>query len=702
MIRKPSNFALSGMALLCATILVACNNSPVLRYITIAPISGEIYVSAGAGGAVKGAVRHGVRPAEPNSRKSGPRPAQALSAATASPCTLQYAATGLYSDGTTQDKTNLVTWSSSSASVANVSATGLATGVALGTTNIGATLGNVVATTEPLAVDQLNTITLSPAGSSVPAGTPVPFVADGNFTFAAGGTGDLDVSAQVTWNSSNMAVATIDGSGNATTIGPGTTTITATSCDGLTVGTTTLTVTPAAATGLVIAPTTITISAGTTTLFTAMEMLSTGGTQPTQNPVVWSSGTTTVATIDPNSGVALGLLGGIGNSSTITATENVSGLTGTATLTIQAAAARFAYIGNGSGSNGAGNITGYTATPATASLGTLTGSPFIASSPQQVLLHPSGHVVYYIDGGSSIQTNFVDPVAGGLTVTGRTNVAGTGGANIGVIDPLGRFIYVIDDGSNSGTPTIFGYSSAQTTTQSSNGVLTIIPGFSPTTGYTDATLNMPSWVMTDRNGKYLYVVNSGNGTISEYKIDQSTGALSALGTATIATGTSPVYGTTDVNNHLFVANGGDNTISSYTIDTSGGATDGELTNPLTSGAIGGATFIINVLTDPTGKYLYALDSTSTSGQVFAYNLNTSTGAIVSQIGSAVPTGASPAGMAIDPTGVMLAVANNLDPVGSISLYTVATTGGLTAASPATAPADLSPLFPVFYTAASGQ
>jgi DNA-binding beta-propeller fold protein YncE len=98
--------------------------------------------------------------------------------------------------------------------------------------------------------------------------------------------------------------------------------------------------------------------------------------------------------------------------------------------------------------------------------------------------------------------------------------------------------------------------------------------------------------------------------------------------------------------------------------------------------ITGATQTINVLTDPTGKIIYVLDqnvtSSSSPGQVFAFNLDPATGLIGSQIGTAEPTGATPLGMAIDPSGA------------------------LTIAAPATVPTDLIPQFVVFYTAASGQ
>jgi len=584
--------------------------------------------------------------------------------------------------------------------VATISSTGLATGIGLGTTNIGATFSGVSAQSEPLLVDQLNSITISPSPVTAPLGSTVQFTAIGNFTFASGGTSNLDVSSQVTWASSNTAVATVDNTGNATAVAPGgPINITATSCDGLTVGTAKLTVGAPAATSLVVTPAKITISTGTTTLFTAMEMLSNGTTQPPANPVTWSSGTTTVATIDPNSGVALGVTAST-SPITITATESTSGFTGTASLTVQAATARYAYIGNiqGNGVGGAlgsGSISVYSvdvtqSTPLTQ----MTGSPFPASSPQQVLIHPSGDLMYYINKSSRILTEIITPGTGSFIDSGRIpSTAGTGGTNVGVIDPLGRFIYVIED---SGT--IYGFSIAQTQTQSTNGVLTAI--FGPT-GYTDPTLtlNVPSWVMTDRAGKYLYVVTSANNSVSEYSIDQSTGALTPLSSPTIATGASPNYATTDTRGHIYVANSGDGTVSVFSIDS----TTGVLTQVGTSNfTVTSANTVFNVLTDPTGKYLYVLDSPgTTAGKVFAFNLDQTTGAITTAIGTPPATGISSIGMAIDPTGVLLAVDNNVSE--TISLYTVGSNGGLTPTSPnPTVPTDHLPQFVVFYTAASDQ
>src|SRR5579859_5407905 len=142
MISKPSRLAFSGMVLVCAVILAACCSSgPRLQFVTVAPISGEIYVSGGGGAGVKGALRHAPRPALQQPRgTTGKRPAITIQPVTATCGSLQYAATALFSDGSTKDASSTATWTSSNTSVAVVSTTGLASGIGLGTANIGATL----------------------------------------------------------------------------------------------------------------------------------------------------------------------------------------------------------------------------------------------------------------------------------------------------------------------------------------------------------------------------------------------------------------------------------------------------------------------------------------------------------------------------------------------------------------------------------
>ena len=154
--------------------------------------------------------------------------------------TQQFTATGTFSDSTTVDITNQVTWASSDSLVATINATGLATADASGgTTTISATSGAVVGSTAltVTAPPTLESISVTPAGASISVGSTQQYTATGTFSDAT----TADLTNEVVWNSSDTAIASISAGGLASTLSSGSTTISATS--GTIVGSTTLTVT---------------------------------------------------------------------------------------------------------------------------------------------------------------------------------------------------------------------------------------------------------------------------------------------------------------------------------------------------------------------------------------------------------------------------------------------------------------------------
>jgi len=717
MIGKPTSPALSGMALLCTLLLVACSNGPSLHFVAVTPVSGTVYFSSGPAGGVKGA-----RAGAASTRKR-PAVVSPQDITNASCGSLQFAATAYFSDGSSKDETNAVTWSSSNTSVASVSATGNASGIGLGTSNIGAVFNGVTAAPGSLEVDELNSITMMPPTRNIASGGSQQFVANGNFTLANGSQVQQPiVGTQLTWMSSDPNLVTVDQNGNATSTGNGggQVMITATSCDGLTVGKAILNVGAPPVT-LVITPSMPTIAAGTTLQFTAAH----SDGSPVANAITWQAmqaGNTTVATVDPNLGIALGVSSG---TSTITATEAVTGFTGNTSLMVQSAAARYAYATNLGGSP-PGNqvISNYVVSVPT---GTFTPNPMQngfspgTENARQVLIHPSGDFLYYIATDCSLISAFIDSTTGVLTLTpqpAQPTISGLATC-VGAIDPVGRFIYVL----NAEKSAIYGFSITQPTAQSGKmgstvAALTPISGFGPPNGHTDPTLNFPDWILIDRTGSFLYVINNTNntaaGTISQYSIGAD-GSLSPLNPATVPAGNgttnAPFYGTIDVNGNLFVANlgnalGDPETVSGYKITATG-----QLSS-LGPDVMTGATTAINVLTSPVANYLYVLDQDSAgNGQVFAYSYTIGASSFtLTPIGSPIATGNTPDGMAIDPTGSLLAIDNfGLNPgppTGSISLYTVtpsgASAGGLTAANPASVPAGTSTQFVSYYNALSGQ
>jgi hypothetical protein len=167
----------------------------------------------------------------------------------------QFVATASYSDGVPHNVTSQATWQSSATGVATiVTATGLATAVSPGTTNITASFaGFTNSGSLSVNIATLASIAITPATPSMPVGFDVAFRATGTYTDSS----TQDLTTQVTWASSAPTIATIDtthsaASGTTTTLLAGTTTISATL--GSRVGSTVFTVTPYALAALTVTP----------------------------------------------------------------------------------------------------------------------------------------------------------------------------------------------------------------------------------------------------------------------------------------------------------------------------------------------------------------------------------------------------------------------------------------------------------------
>ena len=163
--------------------------------------------------------------------------------------TQQFTATGTYTDGSSQNLTASAAWTSSTPAVATVSGNGLATSVTQGSATITATQGAINGSaTLTVTAPELTSIAVTPSPASVALGLSRQFNATG--TYSDGSTQNLTASAS--WSSSLTGVATINGTGLATSVAQGGTTVTATS--GTVSGTATLTVTPAELVTIAVTP----------------------------------------------------------------------------------------------------------------------------------------------------------------------------------------------------------------------------------------------------------------------------------------------------------------------------------------------------------------------------------------------------------------------------------------------------------------
>jgi uncharacterized protein YjdB len=259
--------------------------------------------------------------------------------------TLQaFTATGTYSDGSTLDLTQQVTWSSSANNVATIAnaagARGIATGIAAGTASIRAALGGVTGmTTLTVTAATVTGLSISPITPSLHLGQMTNFTATAILSNGAG----RNVTGQAMWRSSAPAVATINNGGFARCVTVGTTTISAT--NGAFSASTTLTCTQAVVTELQISPVLASIFVGQVQTYTVLLVYSDGTTMNVGgNQLTWASSNTAVATVSSGGfGPGGGGPGGGGpratgvsaGSTTITATYQ--GFTATSTLNVSVA-----------------------------------------------------------------------------------------------------------------------------------------------------------------------------------------------------------------------------------------------------------------------------------------------------------------------------------------------------------------------------
>ncbi len=242
----------------------------------------------------------------------------------------QFAATGTYTDGSTQDLTSSVQWASGDRSVASINVVGNATAASAGTAQITATFSGIVGqATMTVGPATLVSIAVAPADPSIALGTKQQFTAAGTYT--DGSTEDL--TASVAWSCANTSIATISTSGQATSQATGSTTVSAAS--GSITDFTVLTVTSAVLVSMAVTPAIPSEPLGEAQQFTATGTFTDGTIQDVTNTVTWGSSDATIATISmttPTRGLAQTIAVG-----TTTITASSTGISGSTALTVNPA-----------------------------------------------------------------------------------------------------------------------------------------------------------------------------------------------------------------------------------------------------------------------------------------------------------------------------------------------------------------------------
>lgn len=300
-----------------------------------------------------------------------------------------------------------VTWTSSNAAVATVSANGVVRAVAPGNATITATSDGVAGSASiAVSLVPVASVTLTPSPASVFTGRTLQLTvtledARGNALSTAGRT--------IAWTSSAPHVATVSSSGVVTGTAAGSATISAT-VQGIK-GSTALTVTDVPVSSVTVAPSTtqLTVGGSIQLLATARDA---GGSVITGRSITWSSSDPTIASVS-STGLASALAAG-----TAQLTATIEGVQGTASLTVIVVPVTSVVVSPQSPQVTIGNTVQLSAAAKDAAGNTLAGrTASWSSSNTAVATVDANGLVTAVAAGSSTMTATVSGIPGTSSVT---------------------------------------------------------------------------------------------------------------------------------------------------------------------------------------------------------------------------------------------------------------------------------------------
>jgi 6-phosphogluconolactonase (cycloisomerase 2 family) len=255
--------------------------------------------------------------------------------------------------------------------------------------------------------------------------------------------------------------------------------------------------------------------------------------------------------------------------------------------------------------------------------------------PNAVAVDPKGRYAYVTNRqGNSVSQYAIGP-DGSLSgiadsTTGLASVPAGGTPASVAVDPLGKYVYAVNQ--KSGAPTVSQYAIG------AHGALTPIAAATPV-----VTGAFPISVAVDTTGKYVYVASETTASIWQYAIG-SDGSLTGIADSVSGLTQVPTTGTSTptsiavdpAGGFIYVGSIG-TAIITYSIGTNGAL------------ALVAATpepgFPLALAIDPTGQFLYAGHNSVNAVSQFSIG-----GGGVPVLGTTLAIGAQTAGIAVGPTG----------------------------------------------------
>ena len=311
-------------------------------------------------------------------------------------------------------------------------------------------------------------------------------------------------------------------------------------------------------------------------------------------------------------------------------------------------------LSNASATGFAAPVTGFSTALTAAYTGTVSGAPTTGTGNSNPGI--SGVVPSSAAPGASVTISGTNFAAGTSMLSGSNyQVSFNGTTATPSARTLTQLSVTVPTGATSGTLTV---------TDLTTHVVYTVPGGFTVTGATSTASH------------YAYVADQ-NGEIDGYSINATTGALTMVpGSSFLSqSGNSQILSVAvdPAGKFVFAANWNYHTIGVYVVNSSNGSLTTAAGSPYTYAPAWPIDF---VAVDPTGKFVYAATGNSVSpasSGIFAFTLNSSTGALTPVSGSQV-TGNYASSITFSPSGSFAYALN-----GGITAYSInANSGALTA------------------------
>jgi 6-phosphogluconolactonase (cycloisomerase 2 family) len=298
------------------------------------------------------------------------------------------------------------------------------------------------------------------------------------------------------------------------------------------------------------------------------------------------------------------------------------------------------------------------------------GTPFAAGAGAEFMAFDTAHNVLFVSnaGANTVSASAVNTATGALTAIPGSPFA-TGARPVGTaVDAMGRFLFVANQAANS--ISVFAIAA--------NGTLSPVPG-SP------FVASNPFGLAVNPSGTLLFATNFPDSqttdlnTVSAFQIGAN-GELTAVSGSPFATANAPGFASSlglaadTTGKFLFVGDHMAQAVVPFSIsDTGALSAVSALPSPAPSCSATCHNNPLRLTVHPSDRFVYATNVQA--GTVTAFSQTNGTLSAIAD----TPTGQHPFGVALDPTGSFLFVANKVD--NTISAYSVnSSTGMLTPVS----------------------